>query len=141
MSVTVGTLEQICVKPGDVVRFHKARPGFEEYESRHKFRDFVIDNKGAAVSDCGEYHFYNSVSHTFRLIKRASATGPVRTVTRKEIVPGVYDGVEITHVDTDGHGRAVNVCIGMDNGFGPEGLRAAIATLTEIADALEAPTQ
>lgn len=64
-------------------------------------------------------------------------TGPVRTVTRKEIVPGSYGGVEVTHVDyaTEAHGA--NVCIRIDNGFGTDSLRDTIATLTEIADALE----
>lgn len=140
MSVTVGTLEQIGVKLGDVVRFHKARPGFEEYESRHKFRDFIIDGKGAAVSGCGEYHFYNSVSHTFRLIKRASATCPVRTVTRKEIAGGRYGRLTVAPAENGNVAVKFNGALGGYSMVSAAELRAAIATLTEIADALETPT-
>lgn len=53
-------------------------------------------------------------------------TGPVRTVTRKEIVPGVYGNVEVYGVG-DFYIRQSNATE----------LRAAITTLTEIADALE----
>lgn len=53
--------------------------------------------------------------------------GPVRTVTRKEIVPGTYGRVRITN------GGYVHVNSMKDAAE----LRAAIATLTEIADAME----
>lgn len=52
---------------------------------------------------------------------------PVRTVTRKEIVPGNYGKVRVTagmYVHVNSMSTAAE-------------LRAAIATLTEIADALE----
>lgn len=57
----------------------------------------------------------------------AAPAGPVRTVTRKEIVPGAYGEVV---VDDDGHVRV---------GYMRDAatIRAAIATLTEIADAME----
>ena len=84
----------------------------------------------------------NAVGYEYDLIAElpaepAETPGPVRTVTRKEIVPGVYGGVEVAHVDyaTEAHGA--NVCIRIDNGFGTDSLRAVIATLTEIADAME----
>ena len=62
-------------------------------------------------------------------------TGPVRTVTRKEIVPGVYGRVRV-YDETCEHGH---VCMGLPASYhwtAPE-LRAAVATLSEIADALE----
>lgn len=57
----------------------------------------------------------------------AQPAGPVRTITRKEIVPGVYG--EVT-VDDDG-----DVRVGYMHDAAT--IRAAIATLTEIADAME----
>jgi len=56
-------------------------------------------------------------------------TGPVRTVTRKEIVPGVYGNVIVWN-DGSGDVSVMNMRTATE-------LRAAIATLTEIADALE----
>jgi len=53
-------------------------------------------------------------------------TGPVLTVTRKEIVPGVYGALT---VEREGLYRIMT--------SDPTELRAAIATLTEIADAIE----
>ena len=58
-------------------------------------------------------------------------TGPVRTVTRKEIVPGVYGAVR---VDQTCYGKVAKLSLQCAN---IAELRAAIATLTEIADALE----
>ena len=60
-------------------------------------------------------------------------TGPVRTVTRKEIVPGVYGDVELAGDDTYSGAFGIRINTLMD----ASRLRAAIATLTEIADALE----
>lgn len=56
---------------------------------------------------------------------------PVRTVTRKEIVPGVYGKVGIGSYQVD----AVEVSI--DGFLTTSELRSAIATLTEIADAMD----
>lgn len=63
-------------------------------------------------------------------------TGPVRTVTRttKEIVPGVYGKVQVHCC----HGRGVDLEFPSNDLVWDESdIRAAIATLTEIADALE----
>ena len=62
-------------------------------------------------------------------------TGPVRTVTRKEIVPGVYGRVRV-YDETCEHGH---VCMGLPASYHwtATELRAAVATLSEIADALE----
>ena len=58
-------------------------------------------------------------------------TGPVRTVTRSEVVRGEYGRVVVTAAG----GTWMRDCFTADE------LRVSIATLTEIADALEAPTQ
>lgn len=61
-------------------------------------------------------------------------TGPVRTVTRKEIVPGKFGLVRVIEGYPDGmHVDLVRSLTLTD----PAELRVAIATLTEIADALE----
>lgn len=60
--------------------------------------------------------------------------GPVRTVTRKEIVPGVYGKVEVLCA----YGRGVDLAFPTNDTVwdAPE-IRAAITTLSEIADAME----
>lgn len=61
------------------------------------------------------------------LISEWPSDGPVRTVTRREIVPGVYGAVRVD-------------CLGYTvvmPSRSPTELRAAAATLIEIADALE----
>lgn len=59
-------------------------------------------------------------------------TGPVRTVTRKEIVPGVYGGLRVSMA----HG-AVFLSMDDEAEHDASDIRHLIATLTEIADALE----
>lgn len=58
--------------------------------------------------------------------------GPVRTVTKKEIVPGVYGAVVV--VGPIGASRA-NVCV--NGNLSAAQLRAAAATFLELADALD----
>jgi hypothetical protein len=58
--------------------------------------------------------------------------GPVRTVTKKEIVPGVYG--EVAVVGPIGASRA-NVCV--NGNLSAAQLRAAAATFLELADALD----
>ena len=61
-------------------------------------------------------------------------TGPVRTVTRttREIVPGVYDGLDVGQA-VDGH---VFIAMGIHR-VDAEAIDALIAHLTVIRDALE----
>lgn len=61
------------------------------------------------------------------LIAEWQSDGPVRTVTRKEIVPGEYGKVTVFD---DGFVSVYSVS-------NPVDIRAAAATLVEIADALE----
>jgi hypothetical protein len=65
--------------------------------------------------------------------------GPVREVTRKEIVPGEYGRIKIASGRTE-TSVPINI-LPSTRGFylNAAELRAAAATLTEIADALESP--
>lgn len=62
--------------------------------------------------------------------------GPVRTVTRREIVPGQYGVVEIDK-DSRVTDEGVSLWLPRNHRYSPAELRATAATLTEIADALE----
>lgn len=67
-----------------------------------------------------------------------ASVGPVRTVTRKEIVPGVYGAV---HVENGANGdrvqlRFVSPCDGLTTWYSADELRAAATVLNELADAL-----
>lgn len=63
----------------------------------------------------------------------ATPVSPVRTITRKEIVPGPYSGF---HVGANDQGR-VHVVQGSKEMYSPSELRAAAATFIELADALD----
>lgn len=62
-----------------------------------------------------------------------STSSPVRTVTRKEVVPGVYGDVEVAATNEDG----VSIWLPANSRYTATRLRTMIATLTEIADALD----
>jgi len=98
------------------------------------------DNEGAQFysQDCGLYFADGTFSYgettscaNLDLIAEwtEAPTGSVRTVTRKEIVPGVYGNVIVWN---DGSGDVIVM-----NMRTATELRAAIVTLTEIADAME----
>jgi hypothetical protein len=70
---------------------------------------------------------WNAFAHQITHIP-TSPVGPVRTVTRKEIVPGWYGIVGVSNAKT------VGIPVYSRN---PVELRAAAATLLEIAEALE----
>lgn len=59
------------------------------------------------------------------------STSPVRTVTHREVVPGIYGNV---HIHVGANYPHIVSALGMHK---PEELRAAAATLVEIAEALE----
>ena len=119
-----GTLQEIGAKAGDVVEW--------DGHINHTIHD-IQDGKYhiSETNDNSGYKFWWSVSpsdQNWRIISRASEAkpSPVREVTRKEIVAGVYGDVEVSD-----HGE-VRVAW-MD---GEAQLTAAIATLTEIRDAM-----
>lgn len=119
----IGTLKELNVQPGDVVEY---------VETGHKSTVTRIEN--------GRYYGDGPLSGCpyvedgdFRIVSRANPaeTGPVRTVTRREIVPGQYGALAVAAVAED------SVRIEAPGYLNVAALRAAIATLTEIADALE----
>ena len=97
-----------------------------------------IEGQGGLWNWDGSPHFpFNEDLDSPHLIAEwtEAPTGPVRTVTRKEIVPGVYGRVRV-YDETCEHGH---VCMGLPPPYHwtATELRAAVATLSEIADALE----
>lgn len=134
-----GTLAELNVKPGDVVECVKA--GDDRWFYGVGSKDKVSAYGGwLGIGSI----FLHEVKGTFRIISRAS-DGPVRevNVVRKEIVPGSYGHIWVERAD-NGMGM---VMLGMRNnalkklpsvGLSAAELTAAIATLTEIRDAMEA---
>ena len=121
----IGTMKELNLNVGDVVVFHKTYgdmyPHYEgvSFTARNKFSVFSDEiNEGFSHIDC---------EHIFKVVSRAKPKGPVQTVTRKEIVPGVYGQVHIKH----------HLEVSMFPTKNPAELRAAAETLIEIADALE----
>jgi hypothetical protein len=68
-------------------------------------------------------------------------TGPVRTVTRKEIVVGEYGKVKVAGKHSNGIAVGVRLIVGPTGGniadMTAEELRAAALVFTQLADALE----
>lgn len=106
MYKTTGTLKEIGANVGDVVVDVRCGELFEVTQD-------LIDR-----SKCPYY----------RIFFLATPTGPVRTVTRKEIVSGVYGKVRVDMLGGIG--------VEVQELHDAEELTAAIATLTEIRDAL-----
>ena len=116
---TIGTLEEIGAQVGDVVEYYgRGIPG-----GHRAIASNTPNSDGWWVSADGEGMAQNSPY--WRIITKA-AKSPVRTVTRKEIVPGVYGKVQVF-----GSGY---ICTEM---MLASDLTAAIATLTEIRDAMQ----
>ena len=111
---TIGTLEEIGAQVGDVVGY-----GGSFYYT------IMTGKRLKCVSgELVDYKYWDSAT-CFSIITRA-AKSPVRTVTRKEVVPGEYGRVQVF----DGGAVSVTYCPYSD-------LTAAIATLTEIRDAMQ----
>jgi len=93
--------------------------------------DYPFKDGSGFMSFTTDGHRFCADEHHTDLIAEwtEAPTGPVRTVTRKEIVPGVYGNVIVWN-DGSGDVSVMNMRTATE-------LRAAIATLTEIADALE----
>lgn len=132
-----GTLKELNVQPGDIVTLHG------EDRPNRTIRGWVGDDCYATDHEFGgPAHLYSGA--IFRLVSRAAPTGPVRTVTRSEIVPGIYNRLGVGEQSGD------RIWVGLVENDGDydlgslldaKQLRALAATATEIADALEAPTQ
>jgi plastocyanin len=129
-----GTLAELNVKPGDVVRYVPSG-------NHHK----ILEDKHVSTSDGGSVDYelqWNNVP-SWHIVSRASDVAtppehsttppsPVRTVTRKEIVPGEYGVVRVYHDESI-------LSVAMDFGLSIAAIDQAIQTLTEIRDALENP--
>lgn len=129
MGLKIGTLREIGAKKGDIVTFN------DEIDYR-----FIVDRiDGGTVygrSVQGDESYDDNWSFdgagNWRIVQPAEPTGPVRTVTLKEIVPGVYDGLDVGQA-VDGH---VFIAMGIHR-VDAEAIDALIAHLTVIRDALE----
>lgn len=134
-----GTLKELNVQPGDVVECLSDELAFGSLTVGERY---VSQSINLIVDDDGE-EFPWTVA-TFRIISRASKSttpapdvatppSPVRTVTRKEIVPGVYGFVRVHDPGSK------YVRINIDAAMSVADLTQAIETLTEIRDALVNP--
>ena len=142
---TIGTLEEIGAQVGDVVD-HKLPCGNWQkyYVCFGEYPIASIDGNNKRLWLCGSQDGniyvagWSSSVEDCRIISRA-AKSPVRTVTRKEIVPGIYGKVSVA--DTAGQWIEIEFV----GEYGHTGrprltasdLTAAIKTLTEIRDAME----
>ena len=135
-----GTLKAIGAKVGDVVECVSGIPFFD-------YGNFRCRKIYTGDDIPGVHHLYNikygigsfgDDDGTWRIISRASdkPTSPVRTVTttRKDVVPGVYGRLRVSASITDSDDVCIEIVGGM--AFSGQELTAAIATLTEIRDAL-----
>ena len=90
----------------------------------------IYDTNGRRVLGIGE--------EPTDLVAEWQDGGPVRTVTRREIVPGVY-GIMSIKENHPRHTNSVNVCIQPTHATADE-LDAAARTLQQLAEALREET-
>lgn len=137
LKLEVGTLKEIGACDGDKVLCIDNTIDLEdgsEYSSFLPGREYTYRSSGMAGESGSVWPGDAPYLGEWRILSTADTpTGPVRTVTRttKEIVPGVYGAVR---VDQTCYGKVAKLSLQCAN---TAELRAAIATLTEIADALE----
>ena len=128
-------LSVLGLKSGDLVEHHEN--GLFDivnvtFETQHPKAKHCIGQLAALSRNGEEFQPVDeSDMPSWRVVSRCAPTGPVRTVTRSEVVRGEYGRVVVTAAG----GTWMRDCFTADE------LRVSIATLTEIADALEAPTQ
>ena len=127
-----GTLKEIGAKVGDVVRYEQWVPHGHNRTIAEITTPYWLDNYGEEMAQDSPY---------WRIISSAieAPTSPIRTVTRttKEIVPGVYGRLVITHADNNNIAAKFTHIIGEYAMLDVTELRAAAITLNEIADALD----
>ena len=136
MSGEVDVLDSLELLPNDVVEC------VEDYGNGNYTvgKRYTVTEYGRVVNDRGGTT--HGVKSRFRVVIRANtSTGPVRTVTRKEIAGGRYGRLTVAPAENGNVAVKFNGALGGYSMVSAAELRAAIATLTEIADALEAPTQ
>ena len=149
---TIGTLEEIGAQVGDVVE-HKLPCGNWQkyYVCFGEYPIASIDGNNKRLWLCGSQDGniyvagWSSSVEDCRIITKA-AKSPVRTVTRKEIVPGVYGKVSVHQLRPDNGGYYIAMVDSLTHKestvhspMTEADLTAAIKTLTEIRDAMENP--
>ena len=132
-----GTLKDIGAQVGDVVALVKWGGKWDAFndfarDKRYTVGDDRIDSGSGyiMIHDCGD-------DKLFRIISRANPTGPVRTVTRTEIVPGVYGIVDLAGVDKDMVQIRLQSTAALKTWFTASDISYAIQTLTQILGAME----
>ena len=121
MRIEVGTLKEICAQVGDVV----------EWSGGTGLRRWTIGLiRGVNYYEGDDHDAPLSRLPHWRIISRANQ-GPVREVTRKEIVPGVYGKLSVGFDGPNGE-----LLIDLTQGLTEDELTAAITTLTQIRDAM-----
>lgn len=138
MTNDIGTLQEIGVKVGDVVELVSWPDYGRGCSDSYKGTEWTIIQRHPkgycgpclqTIHDGNVVHMTLSSPALFRIISRADQ-GPVREVTRKEIVPGVYGSVKV-------HDPGLKyVRINVDAAIDMDELTAAIDTITAIRDAI-----
>ena len=135
MRIEVGTLQEIGAQVGDVVEYTAiGEPEFKpEVFTIAAWVDDIPYSTDQIVG--GDESLRTDSSAIFRFISRANQ-GPVREVTRKEIVPGVYGPLTIRATDELG---PVQLEINGTTGrtwFNKSDVESLVNTLTQIRDAM-----
>lgn len=123
----VGTLQEIGALVGDVVS--------DDGEGPQEVVAYCPDAEEPWTLkrvQTGHVDTWYGDSGFWRIISRAQSAGPVRTVTRKEIVQGTYGSIYVSDNNADG----VRVTFPSSR-LSVDELTAAIDTLTSIRDALK----
>lgn len=143
MKIEVGTLQEIGAKVGDVVELVAWGLVWNKYNDHARGKHYTV---GEDRLDRGGGYFMIGDAHgrdkRWRIISRAKQS-PVREVTRKEIVPGVYGKVSVKGPN----GASVGLCFvnhsPSENGhylghawLSKYELTDAINMLTQIRDAM-----
>lgn len=142
----------------EVGKFYKTRDGRKVgpmgIEESQDATSFHWNVQGAGVGrwdesgDDGYASTFTAVDDDLVALWQDAPTGPVRTVTRttKEIVPGVYGAVSVHQITDSADAGHVWITLTSKEAtpeqtfhalLKADQIRAAIATLTEIAQALE----
>lgn len=117
----------------EVGKFYRRRDG-------KKAGPMLVGSNTAYYAESDEYREYHADGRHYWRIPGCDLVaewtdepnGPVRTVTRKEIITGTYGKVMVGAPDNEW----LPARIALDGAFNATELREVIATLTEIADAL-----
>lgn len=111
--------------------------GDEVFDTKDPLVSGLIDGmKRLWIKSSGKHLFEDSALDL--IAEWTDTTSPVRTVTRKEIVPGTYGPVRVDRLE----GNLVQTSIfptksGLATWFDAADLREAARIFTELADALE----